>query len=164
LHAIQRAEIQDDPTAHILRAFSDAIGALHDARLPVTEDSIRRLEEAAVRGADRRAAMLARQHSIRTLLIAAGVLVGAMIASLGAGYWVGWSRANDTARSAEAHLAAFFADGAMGAARWADLASWNDISLALAQCNKTNSGIQQGRHMCAVPLWVGPPKSGGDGR
>ena len=100
--SILEGKLQDDPLRYPLAALSTALGTLHRlfadgtltlsaalkaAQQPISEDRLARLEQAAVRGADRQAAALARAHNLRTVLIAAGVLVGTALATLGGGYW-----------------------------------------------------------------------------
>src|SRR5205085_8363565 len=101
-HAVLVGKLQNDPLADLAEAMAQALGVQHEihrasvrqqlqasadigqqlcaaieeARRPIEPAALARLEKAAITGADRRAAELARSHNRRTLLIAAAVLVG----------------------------------------------------------------------------------------
>jgi len=147
--AILEGKLQDDPLRYPLAALSTTLGTLHRlfadgtltlsaalkaAQQPISEERLARLEQAAVRGADRQAAALARAHNLRTVLIAAGVLVGTALATLGGGYWWGRSAARADIHQTEAGLQAAFSRGPEAAKDWLALMIWNDPRKALAQC------------------------------
>ncbi len=175
--ATQKAALTGDPLEPAFAALSTHLGALHHmhvdagqmlaelirrAQQPVSEETIRRLEQAAVTGADRRAFGIIREHWHRNIVLAAGVLFGVAVAfgviGVAAGYF--WGRANALAsvRQTGAGLQAMFRDGPDAAATWLNLARWNDPQQALAQCKDANTNTQDGRRACMVPLWVEAPK------
>ena len=119
-HGIDRAGLRDDPFRHPLQALSSVMGlfpdlvgqlacAIDHARQPIdpagVDRAVERLEKAAVRGADQRAAELARSRNRRTLLICGGVLLAAVLAAGGVGFAGGQASANAAVYQTEQQLA-----------------------------------------------------------
>ena len=103
--AVLIGKLQDDPLADLVEAMAQALGvqheihrasvlqyrqasahleeqlraALQEARQPLDPAALVRLEQAAVTGADRRAAQLARAHNRRTMLTAVTAVVAALL-------------------------------------------------------------------------------------
>ena len=143
--SITIAGLIDDPMRHVLEALATHIGAQHRmhvdagamlaeairrAQQPVSDETIRRLEAAAANGADRRAFGIIREHWRRNIMLAAGVLFGAM--GVAAGYFWGRAKAFASVRQTEAGLQTMFRDGPDAAATWLSLATWNDPQQVLA--------------------------------
>lgn len=117
--------------------------------------ALARIERAAVTGADRRTVELARAHTLRTVLIRGGVLIGGVLLALGGGYAWGRSSVAETDR----RLVAAFSDGPDAAAAWVGLMEQNDVLGALAGCkgNRVYADAT-GRKVCTMPLWIEAPK------
>lgn len=161
--SIALAGLMDDTARHVLDGMSAHLGAQHRlylesqaslaelvraARQPVSDETIRRLEQAAVNGADRRAADLARTHWQRNIVLAATVLVGAVLLAGGGGYLWGRGNALASVRETEAGLATMFRDGPDAAREWLNLALWNDPKAALARCGGSTTSVENGRRAC----------------
>src|SRR4051812_23568129 len=155
--AVRDGNLSRDPMRYPLGALAVTLGAQHQlhvssvrqlraaitdlerqvssaveiARQPVDPAAIVRLEQAAVTGADRRAAVLARAHNGRTVLIAAAILVGAVLVAGSAGYWAG--RRSQLVTEAALSQAAF-RDGADAAKGWLNLMRVNDWHAVWAAC------------------------------
>jgi len=128
-------------------------------RRPVTDDELNRLQTTIIRGADRRAAELARAHNLRTLLIYGGAFVACVVLAAGGGFWWGQATAADSIQETEQRLALAFRNGPDAATVWVKLMEQNDIGKALAQCTGQRTYVDAtGRKACAVPLWIEPPK------
>ena len=171
-HGIDRAGLRDDPFRHPLQALSGVMGlfpdlvgqltrAIEQARQPMepaaVERTVERLEKAAVRGADQRAADLARAHNRRTLLTYSGAFAISILIAAGGGFLWGQATANAAVHQTEQRLAVAFRDGPNTAATWANLMRSNDAGLALAGCTGLAVKIIEGRRACNVPLWLDPP-------
>ena len=171
-HGIDRAGLRDDPFRHPLQAlsgvmglFPDLVGQLTDAvdqaRQPIdsaaVERAVERVEQAAVRGADQRAAELARAHSRRTLLTYGGTFAIGILAALGAGFVCGQASANAAAHQTEQQLALAFKDGPANAATWATLMRSNDAGQMLATCTGLAVKTIEGRKACNMPVWLDLP-------
>jgi len=171
-HGIDRAGLRDDPFRHPLQALSSVMGlfpvlvgqltgAIDQARQPIdpvaVEQAVVRLEQAAVRGADRRAAELARSRSYRALGIYGGGSLAAVLLALGAGFVWGQASANAAVHQTEQHLALAFQDGPGAAAAWANLMRSNDANLMLAACTGLAVRTLEGRKACNMPVWLDPP-------
>jgi len=167
---VDRAGWRDDPLRHPMAALSTTIGLFppflermeavaEQMRRPVTDDELNRLQTAVIRGADRRAADLARAHNLRTLLLYGGAFVACVVLAAVGGFWWGQATAADSIQETEQRLALAFRDGADAAAGWARLMEQNDIGKAVAQCTGQRTYVDAtGRKACAVPLWIEPPK------
>lgn len=118
------------------------------AQRPISDDDLTRLTRAAATGAERRAGELARAHNWRQVMIGVGLLVLAIGAGFGGGYWFGYHGA------AEAREGLSRAITGAQAAEWRDLIQMNDISAIPRQC-----GAQQGGEACAFTLWTKLPKA-----
>ncbi len=136
-------------------------GAIDQARQPVDPAAVERavewLEQAAVRGADRRAAELARSRSYRVFAIYGGVLLAGVLAALGAGFAWGQASANAAVHQTEAQLATAFRDAPGAAAIWANLIRSNDAGLMVATCTGLAMKTIEGRRACNMPVWLDPP-------
>ena len=82
------------------------------------------LQQAATRGFASHAEAFVRALNFRTALIAAGVLVGAALATLGGGYWWGRGAARADIHQTEAGLQAAFSRGPEAAANPIRRAPW----------------------------------------
>ena len=161
-HAVHVGQLRDDPLCAALEAISvsldaqlrlhDAsIGQVREAREPLDPAAVEQLQTAAVTGAERRAANLARAHNWRTIMIAAAVLVGGVVAGVAGGYWFG--RNARTATAAEIATTAF-RDGPGVAADWLRIMRSNDIEAVLASCTGKAVLIVGGRRACGAGLWL----------
>lgn len=171
-HGIDRAGLRDDPFRHPMQALSGVLGlfpelvgqltgAVDQARQPIdptaVERAVERLEKAAARGADLRAAELARAYNRRTLLIYGGAFALGIMAAAGSGFLWGQSLANAAVRQTEQQLALAFRSGPSAAAAWANLMRSNDAGLMLAACTGSAVKVIEERRACSVPLWLDPP-------
>jgi len=164
-HGIDRAGLRDDPFRHPLQALSSVMGlfpvlvgqltdAVDQARQPIDPVAV---EQAAVRGADRRAAELARSRSRRTLLTYGGVLLAAVAVAGSLGFAWGQAVANATVYQTQQQLALAFRDGPSAAAIWANLMRSNDANMLLATCTGLAVRTLEGRKACNMPVWLDPP-------
>ena len=173
-HGIDRAGLRDDPFRHPLQALSGVLGlfpelvgqftdAVDHARQPIdpaaVERAVERLEHAAVRGADQRAAELARSRSYRALGIYGGVFLAGVLAAFGGGFAWGQASANAAVHQTEQQLALAFRDGPNAAAIWANLMRSNDASSTLATCTRLAVKTIEGRKACNMPVWLDPPNA-----
>jgi len=125
-HGIDRAGLRDDPFRHPMQALSGVLGlfpelvgqltgAVDQARQPIdpaaVERAVERLEKAAARGADQRAAELARSRNRRTLLTYGGTFAISILAAAGGGFAWGQMSANAAVRQTEQQLALAYRDG-----------------------------------------------------
>ena len=164
--AVVKAGLTGDPIRYLLAASSAGLGAfasgIQAIRQPLhsvtVERAIERLETAVVRGADRRAAELARSRNRRTLLTYGGGLLVAVAVAGSVGFAWGQALTNAAVYQTEQQLALAFRDGPGAAATWATLMRSNDASLALAACSGAAVKVIEGRRACNVPLWLDPPK------
>ncbi len=171
-HGIDRAGLRDDPFRHPLQALSGVLGlfpelvgqltgAVDQARQPIdpvaVEQAVERLEQAAVRGADRRAAELARSRNRRTLLTYGGTFAVGILAAAGGGFLWGQAAANAAVLQTNQQLALAFRDGPGAAAAWANLMRSNDANLMLAACTGLAVKTLEGRKACNMPVWLDPP-------
>jgi hypothetical protein len=177
--AVLIGKLQGDPLADLVEALSQALGVQHEihragvrqqreasahleqqlraaieaARQPVDPAALVRLEEAAAIGADRRAVKLARAHNWRTVLIAAAVLVGGVVAGAVSGVLMDrrFQLATEAGITTEA-----FSDGPAASAAWLNLMRSNDIISTLASC-AGKTVVVDGRRACGVAIWLDPP-------
>jgi hypothetical protein len=169
--AAERAGLRQDPYGQVIDALSVTLGlfpqlvqqlegAVERGRQPLDDATLDRLLRAAVSGADRRAAALARARISRTAVLASVVLILVGGAGLAGGYWWGRAEEASTYRVTAARLAAAFRDGPEIAARWLDLMRWNSLPEALKACDQGQAFTDQqsGRRACSLPLWLEPPK------
>ncbi len=169
---VEKAGLGRDPYRFMMGALAQALGvlpafmqrldgAVDQARQPIdpaaVERAVERLEKAAVRGADQRAAELARSRNRRTLLTYSGAFAVGVLAAGGGGFSWGWAAANASVHQTEQRLAVAFRDGPSAAATWANLMRANDAGLALATCTGAAVKAIEGRRACSVPLWLDPP-------
>jgi len=165
---VERAGLGRDPYRFMMGALAQALGvlpafmgkldgAIDQARQPVDPAAVERLEQAAVRGADRRAAELARAHNGSTLLTYGGAFAVGILVAAGGGFLWGQASANAAVHQTDQQLALAFRDGPGAAATWATLMRSNDAGLALAGCLGSGVKIIDGRRACNVPLWLDPP-------
>lgn len=169
--SVEKAGLARDPYRFLMGALSHALGvlpafmgrlddAVDQARQPVdpaaVEQAVKRLEKAAVRGADQRAADLAWARIQRTLLIYGGAFAFGIVAAASSGFLWGRASANASVQQTEQRLALAFRDGPNAAAAWANLMQSNDVGLALAACTGAAVKTIEGRRACNVPLWLDP--------
>lgn len=144
----------DSPLRAALLAVARSSDSLLEATMGVQvlpQDGLARLEQAAVRGAERRAASLARAHNLRTLLGIGAVGLALMAVSSVTGFYAGRASVHET----EQRLAVAFRDGPSSAETWASIIEQNDILAAMALCSGTRVFTSQtGRKACAVPLYI----------
>ena len=170
-HGIDRAGLRDDPFRHPLQALSGVIGlfpelvgqltgAVDQARQPIdpaaVERAVERLEQAAVHGADQRAAELARSRSYRALGICGGVFRAGVLAAFGGGFAWGQASANAAVHQTEQQLALAFKKGPGAAATWAARMRSNDAGQMLATCTGLAVKTIEGRKACNMPVWLDP--------
>lgn len=163
--AVSKAAMTGDPIHYLLAACSAALGAFgsgiqaiqHPIDALEVERAVERLEQAAGRGADRRAAEMARAHNRRTLLLCGGIFTASVLAAIGGGFLWGRASANAAVQQTEQHLDLAFRNGPAVAATWANLMRSNDAGLALAGCTGQALKVMDGRRACNVPLWLDPP-------
>ncbi len=166
--AVAKAGMTGDPIRYLLAASSAGLGAfasgIQAIRQPLDSDTVERaverLEKAAVRGADQRAAELARSRNRRTLLTYGGTFAISILAAAGGSFAWGQASANTAVHQTEQQLALAFRNGPGAAAAWANLMRSNDAGLALAGCSGSAVKIIDGRRACSVPLWLDPPNPG----
>ena len=171
-HGVEKAGLGRDPYRFMMGALAQALGvlpafmgkldgALDHARQPIdpgaVERAVERLEQAAVRGADRRAAELARSHSRSTLLTYGGTFAIGILAAAALGFAWGQATANAAVHHTEQQLALAFRDGAGAAATWATLMRSNDANLLLAACTGPAVRTLDGRRACNMPVWLDLP-------
>ena len=171
-HGIDRAGLRDDPFRHPLQALSGVMGlfpelvghltgAVEQARQPIdpaaVERAVERLETAAVRGADQRAAELARSRNRRTLLVYGGAFAVGILVAGSLGFAWGQAAANATVYQTQQQLALAFRDGPGAAAVWATLMRSNDANVMLATCTGLAVKTIEGRKACNMPVWLDPP-------
>lgn len=169
---VEKAGLGRDPYRFMMGALSQALGvlpafmgkldgAIDHARQPIDPEAVERavelLEQAAVRGADQRAAALARAHNRRTLLTYGGGCAVAVVAALGVGFAWGQASANTAVHQTEQQLALAFKDGPANAATWATLMRSNDAGQMLATCSGLAVKTIEGRKACNMPVWLDPP-------
>ena len=163
--AVAKAGMTGDPIRYLLAASSAGLGAfasgIQAIRQPLdsgtVERAVERLEKAAVRGADQRAAELARSRNHRTLLIYGGVFAVGIMAAAGGGFLWGQASANAAVRQTEQQLALVFRDGPGTAAAWTNLMRSNDAGLMVATCTGLAVKTIEGRRACNMPVWLDPP-------
>lgn len=169
---VEKAGLGRDPYRFMMGALAQALGvlpafmgrlegSLDHARQPVDsaafEQAVKRLEQAAARGADLRSAALVRAHGRRTLLTYGLTFLIGVAAAAGGGYFWGQRTANAAVQQTEQHLTLAFQNGPAAAATWANLMRSNDADLALAGCTGSALKVMDGRRACNVPLWLDPP-------
>jgi hypothetical protein len=178
--AVREGNLTKDPMRFALGALAVTLGAQHQlhvdnvrqlravvadveqqmsaaievARQPVDPTAIKRLETAAATGAARHAAELARAHRWRTIVIAAAVLVGGVVAGAAGGVLA--ERHSQIATEAGITAEAF-SDGPAAAAAWLNLMRANDVVGTLATCTGKSVVVADGRRACGVAMWLDPP-------
>lgn len=163
--AVTKAGLTGDPIRYLLAASSAGLGAfasgIQAIRQPLdsitVERAVERLEQAAVRGADRRAAELAQSRSYRAFAIYGGVLLAGVLVALGTGFSWGQASANAAVHQTEAQLALAFKDGTGAAAIWASLMRSNDANAMMGTCTGLAVKTLEGRRACNMPVWLDPP-------
>lgn len=182
-HTVAVGTLRNDPLADVVGAVSQSLGvqcelhlssmreyraaaaeleqqlrgAVEEARQPLNPAALARLEEAAVTGADRRAAELARAHNRRTLLLGGLAVVGSLAAAAGGGAFWGAAAANERVHETERRLAMAFQDGPDAAAAWVALMEQNDVLKALGTCKGARAFTDQsGRKACSLPVFLEP--------
>ncbi len=163
--AVAKAGMTGDPIRYLLAASSAGLGAfasgIQAIRQPLdsvtVEHAVERLEKAAVRGADVRAAELARAYNRRTLLTYGGAFAIGILVAAGGGFLWGVTLANASVHQTEQQLALAFRGGPSAAAAWANLMRSNDAGLMLAACTGSAVKVIEERRACSVPLWLDPP-------
>jgi hypothetical protein len=135
------------------------VAAFQQASQPVDPKTMEQLRTAAARGASQEVLSLVRTHSLRMSLLAVAAFAGSvLIASIGGFWWGRWS-AETNFHETEQTLAQAFREGPDAAAAWANLMMENDLPAALATCTGARVRLQEGRRVCAVPLWLDPQKA-----
>jgi len=173
---VERAGLGRDPYRFLMGALAQALGvlpvfmgkldgAIDHARQPVDpvtlersmDQAVRRLEQAAARGANQHTLQMVRAHNLRTLLTYGGAFVVAVLAAAGGGFAWGQASADAAVHETEQQLALAFRGGTSAAANWANLTRWNDINSSLAACTGYALKVVEGRKACFAPLWIEPP-------
>ena len=156
-HQLHVANIRQ--TRFVITGLEQLVAAIKEPQQVLDPAALVRLEKAAATGADRRTAALARAHTLRTVLIAAGVLVGSIVAAGVVGYWWGSASMAASVHETEGGLAEAFRDGPAAAAGWLDLMRNNDLPNALATCKGNMAFTDQlGAPSCLIPLRTAPPR------
>jgi hypothetical protein len=127
------------------------------ARQPLDPTALVRLEQAAAKGADRRAAELARAHNRRTVLLAVLTMIATFLVAGAGGFWWGHSAQTAAITSTEAGVSAAFRDGPAAASGWLNLMRANDGNLVREACTASTVKTADGGRACEVGLWVDPP-------
>jgi hypothetical protein len=166
--SVERAGLARDPYRFVTGAISHTLGvfpsvlerlegAVERARQPVDPAALQRLEAAAASGAAKRAAELARAANLRTFPGGGNDPTVAVLAAGAGGFW--WGRHTQAVEiaSTETGIAAAFRDGPGAAAAWLDFMQANDGNLVRDVCAKSTVKTADGRHACAVGLWVDLP-------
>lgn len=168
--AIQVGHLTGDPLAEALKAQGATLAAqlaLYQANVALAERGqvidqagLARIEKAAVRGADQRAADLARAHHRRKAMLDGAVLFVAVVISVTAGHWWGEARTVARVHETEQGLSEAFRAGPEAAAGWVNLMRLNDLPNALATCTGERAFTDQtGSRSCYLPVRLEPPKS-----
>jgi hypothetical protein len=167
---VERAGLLRDPYRHLMAAQSAALAvfppmlrslraAVDQAREPVDPASVEKLAQAAASGAERNAGILARAHSLRTVLIAAGTIAGAVLtAGIGGFAWGFHNATSEWQAVGEGVQQAAFQRGPTAASAWLGLLNANDPTQALAGCTSASVKVIEGRRACEVPMWLDPPR------
>jgi len=101
---VERAGWRDDPLRHPMAALSTTVGVFPPLvermeaiaagmKRPISDDEFNRLQSTIIRGADRRAAELARAHNLRTVLWISAAIGGAFVLGVGLDQAVAYARA-----------------------------------------------------------------------
>ncbi len=101
---VERAGWRDDPLRHPMAALSTTVGVFPPLvermeaiaagmKRPISDDEFNRLQSTIIRGADRRAADLARAHNLRTVLWIGAAIGGAFVLGVGLDQAVAYARA-----------------------------------------------------------------------
>ena len=160
---MQLGELQNDPIRHPIQALSVHLDAFYS----ITRASSRMLTEQIQASAQqiptgpplreedlRRAVMQSiATHGTgveRALSVRAGLLLAAVLAGAGAGYWLGQNA--EARRFVQIPAALGVALTGPDAAQWLNLMWLNDIGKAERVC-----GAQAGGVSCAISFWVTPP-------
>lgn len=158
--AVVLAGLSRDPLRLPLQAIATAIGAIGSVaddvrgtledtksaiRKPISSEAerelVRRLSQSASHGASQHAANLAKAHNLRTVLVAAGVLVAAIVIAAAAGYWRGLSVPINT------NLGPLPREVV-------NLLNANDMAKRVAEC-KPLPEQPNGRKACSMNVWLG---------
>jgi len=170
--SILEGRLQEDPIRYPLAALSTTLEALHRlfvdgsqtiaenvrlAQKPISDGDLARLENAAVTGADRRAAELARAHHRRTIALAAAILVVAAAGAFLVGQWTADERIADKVNERTVRI--------QNAAFMAQIAEVNDVNALRAYCLAHPTRQGEAYWKCALPdVWVVAPPGQGVGK
>lgn len=158
--SIALAGLLHDPLKHPLLAMATMLEVLGAAagsvtaavaeaktavRKPISAEAeaemVRRLSRSASSGASQQAASLVKAHTLRTVLVAAGVLVAAILMSAAGGYWYGLSVPINTNVGTLPREVV-------------NLLNANDMAKSIAEC-KPLPGQPNGRKACSMNVWLG---------
>jgi hypothetical protein len=160
---MQVGELQNDPIRHPIQALSVHLDALYKVTRASSQMLAEQIQASAqqipagppVRDEDLRRAL--RQgiatHATgaeRALSVRAGLLLAAVLAGVGAGYWFGQNA--EARRFVQIPAALGVALTGPDAAQWLNLMRLNDIGKVERIC-----GAQAGGVTCAISFWVTPP-------
>lgn len=157
--AVVLAGLSRDPLRLPLQALSTAIGAIGSVaddvrgtledtksaiRQPISSEAekemVRRLSQSASHGASLHASALAKAHNLRTVFVAAGVLVAAIVVAAVGGYWWGLSVPVNT-------------NVGQLPREVAQVLSANNMRQAIAEC-KPLPAQPNGRRACTMNVWM----------
>ena len=168
--AIDRAGLRNDPYRFLMGGLSTAIGvfpdflrqmreAAQEARQPLDEAGLARLEAAAATGAERRAGGLARAYNLRTMALISTMMATSIVSACAGSYW--WGRSDALARFqvVEEGFAQLVHDDPSNATGWLNLIRQNDYGQIMASCRGDRAFTDpSGRRACMAALWIEPPK------
>jgi hypothetical protein len=159
----------DDPydvLGPLIRAQAEAVDRVEDATerieaaagrtAQIDPAALKRIEDVAVRGTDRRVAELVRTHTARTILSAAGVGLVAALLLAGGAYWLGLHQGEARGIEAASDVRQLLRDDYPAAVAWLGLIRFNGTAIvgALANCKPVPTVTDQ--PACEVAVWTGP--------
>ena len=154
--AVRDAERQELARSLELQAgqiAEDAIGRVHASGVAIIDQLAPDLSRLVQRMVRQRLWTI----KLRTLLAAAGAAVGLAVAIFAVSYGAGYAAGRQNGLLAVKTIAAALAAEPQAASAWSRVMAMNDPVAALAACRNHTTRDTQGRHYCAMPLWLDPP-------
>jgi hypothetical protein len=163
----RQAGIGDDkPLSQVLLtvfvAAETALATIQTSARGITQEGEAELVNRVVKTVDASVKVAQHKHRLRlerrASIVAGGVVAAGLLLTGGCAYWLGWSNGVQASRVIEHEVAAAaIAAGPEAAADWVKLMRGNDLTQALAWCSGAAVWVTDGRHACAVPLWIDGP-------